>query len=263
MSCSKRVFAVGKGKTYLSTQVKSRGWVTEEAFSRSISFNLLYLVIIYSVCVYARVWLFKGVRSYLRKLVFYVCWVGSELCRRVDSWCCSFWAGFLSSPDSLLIYDPIFACPFIRVPAVWRGRFSSQKKTPQRSGKGKGGDGELCRRKGKEVVFFLALAAAGRAVCGAGLSPPSTAIRGFPRGWIRPGVFFPPRGRVVQRGRAGPGSPGPGCLWGAPRGVPPSLARVGEGRRGLFYLRRGAGSGREGKVQAAGGRAPLSPMEGV
>lgn len=88
--------------------------------------------------------------------------------------------------------------------------------------------------------------------------------------WVPPGLD--PSGGVFSsagtrcpagQGRAGPGSPGPGCLWGAPRGVPPSLARVGEGRRGLFYLRRGAGSGREGKVQAAGGRAPLSPMEGV
>lgn len=90
MSCSERVFAVGKGKIYLRIsafrRVKRGSELQKRLFPRAVGFNLLYLVIIYTVCVCACVWLFKGVRSYLRKLVFYVCWVGSELCRRrVDS----------------------------------------------------------------------------------------------------------------------------------------------------------------------------------
>ncbi|KFP42610.1 hypothetical protein N324_08117, partial [Chlamydotis macqueenii] len=111
---------------------------------------------------------FKGVRCYLRKLVFCVCWVGSELCRRrVDSWCCSFWAGFLSSPDSLLIYDPIFACPSYE---SWlseeedfhlRNQHSAFEK---REGRGQ----RVVQEEGEGD--FLALAAAGRVVSGAGLA---------------------------------------------------------------------------------------------
>lgn len=79
---------MGKGKIYLRIsafrRVKRGSELQKRLFSRAAGFNLLYLVLS-TLCVYARVRLFKGVRSYLRKLVFSVCWVGSELCRRVDS----------------------------------------------------------------------------------------------------------------------------------------------------------------------------------
>lgn len=59
MSCSKRVFAVDKGKNLpqdLSIQKGEVGeWVAEEALSRAAGFNLLYLAIIYTVCVCVRV----------------------------------------------------------------------------------------------------------------------------------------------------------------------------------------------------------------
>ncbi|KFW00574.1 hypothetical protein N327_04398, partial [Fulmarus glacialis] len=111
---------------------------------------------------------FKGVRSYLRKLVFYVCWVGSELCRRrVDAGCCSFWAGFLSSPDSLLIYDPIFVCPSYE---SWLSEEEDFHLRNQHSalGKREGRGQRVVQEEGEGD--FLALTAAGRVVSGAGLA---------------------------------------------------------------------------------------------
>lgn len=132
--------------------------------------------------------------------------------------------------------------------------------------------------------MFLALSAAGRVVSGAGLAsfhpemrvPPQTSQpRAQKAEWIRLYVLFLLRDPASSgAGAGGAGRAGlarPRLSVGCPPRCPPSLARVllsGDGRRDLyiyfvFYLRRGAASGREGKVQAAGGRAPLSPMEGV
>lgn len=67
-----------KGKIYLRIsafrRVKWGSELQKRLYPVLLGFNLLYLAIIYTVCV--RVWLFKGVRSYLRKSVFSVCWWG-------------------------------------------------------------------------------------------------------------------------------------------------------------------------------------------
>lgn len=142
----------------------------------------------------------------------------------------------------------------------------------QRSGKGKGGDSELCRRKGKEIFCWE-----GGFWCGAHLLPPryvgslqtSEPLAERPGGYActcfsSSGTRHPAgQGRAAQAGSARQAP----ALSGVPPAVSPLPRKspgVGEGRRVFFfYLRRGAASGREGKVQAAGGRAPLSPMEGV
>lgn len=127
------------------------------------------------VCVY--VCRFKGVRSYLRKLVFCVRWVGSELRRRRVDYrcCCSFWVGSLRSPDSLLICDPISACPSDE-PWLLGEDFHLRNQHSAVGKRGREGDSELRRRKGKEV-FSLSVLPEG--VRGAGFAP-STQIRGLP-----------------------------------------------------------------------------------
>lgn len=143
------------------------------------------------------------------------------------------------------------------------------------SGKGKGGDSELCRRKGKEVFLLSLLLEGWVLVRGSFLS---TEIRAFPADSepraerpVDVGVCvccssFSSRTRhPAGQGRAGSARQAP-ALCGVPPQCPPSLTRVlvsGKAGGFFFYLRRGAASSREGKVLAAGGRAPLSPMEGV
>jgi len=113
--------------------------------------------------------------------------------------------------------------------------------------------------------------------CGARLLPPRSAGsrderapgRAAPR-CSSSGTRHPAgQGRAA---RAGSARQAPALCGGPPRcpPLPRKSPGAGEGRRDrvvlvlfFFYLRRGAASSREGKVQAAGGRAPLSPMEGV
>ena len=163
---------------------------------------------------------FKGVRSYLRKLVFCVCWVGSELSRRrVDYRCCSFWAGFLRSPDSLLICDAISACPSGE-PRLLGEDFHLRN---QHSAFGKReGRGQRAAQEEREGGFLALCCRQG--VRGAGLAP-STQIRGLP-----PGRVFSSRPAAAGGAALAP-SPGCGCPAVSPRPASVRLS-VGEGGRG-------------------------------
>lgn len=162
--------------------------------------------------------------------------------------CCSFWVGSLRSPDSLLICDPISACPSDE-PWLLGEDFHFRNQHSAVGKRGREGDSELRRRKGKEV-FSLSVLPEG--VRGAGFAP-STQIRGLPgpaMGVPHPArvrlsagrvflsffsfffavvviffFFFLPQERSsLQQGGEGAGGGGPGsslphgrCLTGSPK----------------------------------------------
>lgn len=105
-------------------------------------------------------------------------------------------------------------------------------------------------------------------------SPPSTEICGLPAderapgwkaGWICGYVVFLLRDSASSGAGAGGagrlGSPGPGSLWGAPRGVPPpSQESWCRGRQeGFFFLPQERSSLRQGG-EGAGGGGPGSSL---
>lgn len=120
---------------------------------------------------------------------------------------------------------------FIRVLAVRRGRFSSQESAFSVREQGREGTASCAGGRGRR---FSCSPAAGRVLSDAGLASfhPDTRVpcsRASPRLegrlWMCPYVVLLLRDSASSGAGAGGagrlGSPGPGSLWGAPRGVPP------------------------------------------
>lgn len=137
------------------------------------------------------------------------------------------------------------------------------------SGKGKGGDSELCRRKGKEI-FLLSLLLEGWVLVRG--SPLSTEIRAFPADSepraerpvdVRVCVccsFFSSRTRhPAGQGRAGSARQAPALCGVPPRCPPPSQESWCRGRQEGFFLPQERSSLRQGG-EGTGGGGPGSSL---
>lgn len=162
-------------------------------------------------------------------------------------------------PDSLLIYDPIFACPSYE---SWLSEEEDFHLRNQHSafGKREGRGQRVVQEEGEGD--FLALTAAGRVVSGAGLASfhrdtwvPCRRASPWLKGRVDTRVcVFPPQGLGIQRGRGGRRRQArlarPRVSVGCPPRCPPSLARVlVSGKAGGIFFTSGeeqppAGRGR-------------------
>lgn len=173
-------------------------------------------------------------------------------------------------PDSLLIYDPVFACPSYE---SWLSEEEDFHLRNQHSafGKREGRGQRVVQEEGEGD--FLALTAAGRVVSGAGLASfhrdtwvPCRRASPWLKGRVDTRVcVFPPQGLGIQRGRGGRRRQArlarPRVSVGCPPRCPPSLARVLVSGKagGIFFLPQERSSLRQGG-EGAGGGGPGSSL---